>query len=81
MQFAIVITALPRNYSAYVPDLPGCVATGKTLQQVRQNICGAMEMHVAAMVRDGDPLPEHDSFGETVALPIAPPVAIEQAAD
>lgn len=71
MQYAIVITALPRNYSAYVPDLPGCIATGKTLQQVRQNIREAMEMHLESMVSDGDPLPEHDSFGETVSLSIA----------
>lgn len=66
MHYAVVITAGPRNYSAYVPDLPGCVATGRTREEVRENIRGAVNMHVGAMVEDGDPLPEWDSFGETV---------------
>lgn len=68
MHFAVVITAGPRNYSAYVPDLPGCVATGRTLEDVRTNIRGAVDMHVRAMIEDGDPLPESDSFGETVEV-------------
>ncbi|MDQ6908058.1 MAG: type II toxin-antitoxin system HicB family antitoxin [Chloroflexota bacterium] len=68
MHYAIVITAGPRNYSAYVPDLPGCIATGRTLDEVRENIRGAMEMHVGAMIEDGDPLPEWESFGETVEV-------------
>lgn len=68
MQFAVVITAGVRNYSAYVPDLAGCIATGKTREEVRDNIRGAVEMHVHAMIEDGDPLPEADSFGETVEV-------------
>lgn len=68
MHYAVVITAGPRNYSAYVPDLPGCVATGRTLEEVRENIRGAMNMHVGAMVEDGDPVPEWESFGETVEV-------------
>jgi predicted RNase H-like HicB family nuclease len=65
-KYAVVIESGPRNYSAYVPDLPGCVATGRTLEEVRENIRGAVNMHVGAMVEDGDTLPEWDSFGETV---------------
>jgi predicted RNase H-like HicB family nuclease len=68
MHYAVVITAGPRNYSAYVPDLPGCVATGRTLEEVRENIRGAMNMHVGAMVEDGDPMPEWESFGETIEV-------------
>ncbi len=68
MHYAVVITAGPRNYSAYVPDLPGCVATGRTLDEVRANIQGAVDMHVRAMIEDGDALPESDSFGETVEV-------------
>ncbi len=66
MRYAIVIESGPNNYSAYVPDLPGCIATGKTLDIVRANMRGAMEMHIGAMVEDGDLLPEYESFGETV---------------
>lgn len=68
MKYAVVIESGPRNYSAYVPDLPGCVATGQTLEKVRENIRGAINMHVGAMIEDGDPLPEWKSFGETVEV-------------
>ncbi len=68
MKYAIVITVGPWNYSAYVPDLPGCIATGRTLDEVRENIRGAMNMHVGAMVEDSDPLSEWESFGETVEV-------------
>lgn len=68
MRYAVAIAAGPRNYSAYVPDFPGCVATGRTLEEVRENIHGAMEMHIRAMIEDGDPLPESESFGETVEI-------------
>jgi predicted RNase H-like HicB family nuclease len=69
MRYAVVIESGPNNYSAYVPDLPGCIATGKTLDDVRANIRGAMAMHLRAMIEDGDPLPEYESFGETVDIP------------
>ncbi len=68
MHYAIVITRMPRNYSAYVPDLPGCIATGNTLEEVRQNMREAVELHVAAMQEDGDAFPEYESFGETVEV-------------
>ncbi len=68
MHYAIVITAGPRNFAAYVPDLPGCVATGRTMDEVRENIRGAIGMHVHAMIEDGDPLPEYDSYGETIEV-------------
>ncbi len=68
MKYAVVIESGQRNYSAYVPDLPGCIATGRTLEKVRENIRGAVNMHVGAMVEDGDPLPEWESFGETVEV-------------
>lgn len=69
MHYAVVITSLPNNYSAFVPDLPGCVATGATFDEVRQNIREAILLHVEAMREDGDPLPEYQSYGETVEIP------------
>jgi predicted RNase H-like HicB family nuclease len=59
MQYAVVIESAPgSNYSAYVPDLPGCVATGDTLDEVRRNIREAIQFHLLGMREDGDPIPE-----------------------
>jgi predicted RNase H-like HicB family nuclease len=58
MRYAIVIEAGPGNYSAYVPDLPGCIATGTTLDEVKQNMAAAIALHLEGMREDGDPIPE-----------------------
>jgi len=50
------------GYGAYVPDLPGCVATGRTLAQTRRRMAKAIEMHLAAMREDGDDIPEPSRF-------------------
>jgi len=61
MRYAIVIEKAEGNYSAYVPDLPGCVATGETLAEVQQYIREAIELHVAGMREDGIPVPPPSS--------------------
>jgi predicted RNase H-like HicB family nuclease len=53
-----VIERAPGNFAAYVPDLPGCIATGKTIDDVRANIQSAIEMHLDGMRADGIPIPE-----------------------
>jgi predicted RNase H-like HicB family nuclease len=59
MQYAVVIEHVPgTNYSAYVPDLPGCVSTGDSIDEVRKNIQEAMQFHLRGMRDDGDPIPE-----------------------
>lgn len=58
MKYAVVIEKTPQNYSAYVPDLPGCVATGESIQEVTQNIQEAIAFHVEGMREDGEPIPE-----------------------
>ena len=58
MKYAVVIEKTPQNYSAYVPDLPGCVATGKTREEVKQHIQEAITFHLEGMREDGDPIPE-----------------------
>ena len=58
MKYAVVIEKAPQNYSAYVPDLPGCVATGDTLEQVTQNIQGAIAFHLEGMREEGISIPE-----------------------
>jgi predicted RNase H-like HicB family nuclease len=57
MRYAIVIEKAERNYSAYVPDLPGCVATGASLEEVEAEIREAIEFHLEGMREDGVPIP------------------------
>lgn len=57
MRYAIVIERTPNNFGAWVPDLPGCVATGKTVKSVENRIRSAIEFHLAGMREDGDPIP------------------------
>lgn len=58
MKYAVVIEKTPQNYSAYVPDLPGCVATGSTREEVTRHIREAIAFHVEGMREDGEPIPE-----------------------
>ncbi len=57
MRYAIVIEKAGNNYSAYVPDLPGCVATGNTVPDTEQSIREAIELHLSGMREDGRPIP------------------------
>ncbi len=58
MRYAVVIEKAGNNYSAYVPDLPGCVAAGDTIEETRAIIHEAVELHIKAMREDGDEIPE-----------------------
>jgi predicted RNase H-like HicB family nuclease len=71
MKFAVVVEKGPRNYSAYVPDLPGCVSTGKTFAETEKNIREAIEFHIEGMIEDGDPIPEPSSKAIEVEVAIA----------
>lgn len=66
MKYAIVIEKAENNYSAYVPDLPGCIATGATVEEVEQQIREAIEFHLDGMREDGDPIPPPSSHVEYV---------------
>ncbi|MGD0114008.1 MAG: type II toxin-antitoxin system HicB family antitoxin [Armatimonadota bacterium] len=68
-RFLVVIEKANGNYSAYSPDLPGCVATGVTREETERNIHKAIEMHVQGLVEDGLPVPESNSIAEYVAVP------------
>jgi predicted RNase H-like HicB family nuclease len=67
-RFLVVIEEADGNYSAYSPDLPGCVATGATLEEVEKNMHEALEMHVQGLLEDGLPIPEQSSFAEYIAV-------------
>jgi predicted RNase H-like HicB family nuclease len=56
--YAVVFERTARGFSAYVPDLPGCVATGETPERVRKNIREAMAFHLEGLRKDGLPMPE-----------------------
>jgi len=53
-----VIEKAENNYSAYLLDLPGCIATGKTVEEVTENLKGAVQMHLEGLKKDGQPIPE-----------------------
>ncbi|MET0893996.1 MAG: type II toxin-antitoxin system HicB family antitoxin [Pseudoxanthomonas sp.] len=57
MRYAVVIEQAGNNYSAYVPDLPGCIATGASKAEVEVLIHGAIELHLAALREDGVAVP------------------------
>ena len=57
MKFAVVFEKADSNWAAYVPDLPGCITTGSTLQETKRNIREAIAQHVEAMREVGEPIP------------------------
>jgi predicted RNase H-like HicB family nuclease len=57
MRFAVVFERAERNWAAYVPDLPGCISTGATLDETKRNIREAVELHLEAMREIGEPVP------------------------
>jgi len=67
-RFLIVIEKANGNYSAFSPDLPGCVATGATREEVERNMHGAIEMHVRGLLEDNLPVPESNSFAEYIVV-------------
>ncbi|MBU6515266.1 MAG: type II toxin-antitoxin system HicB family antitoxin [Acidobacteria bacterium] len=57
IEYAVVIERSPNNYGAWVPDLDGCVSTGKTFEEVKANIAEAIEMHIEVMRQYGEVVP------------------------
>jgi predicted RNase H-like HicB family nuclease len=68
MKYAIVIEKAEGNYSAYVPDLPGCAATGATVEEVEREIREAIAFHIEGLREDGLAVPEPTSQVEYVDL-------------
>lgn len=68
-RFLIIIEKANGNYSAYSPDLPGCVASGKTREQATRNMHQAIEMHVRGLVEDKLPIPRSRAVAEYIAIP------------
>ncbi|MBI4338302.1 MAG: type II toxin-antitoxin system HicB family antitoxin [Chloroflexi bacterium] len=67
-RFLVVIEKAGDNYSAYSPDLPGCVATGATIEETERNMHEAIQMHVQGLLEDNLPVPQSQSYAEYIAV-------------
>lgn len=70
IRYPIIIEKGPTSYGAYSPDLPGCVAAGASVEEVKALMKVAIELHLQGMIEDGDPLPEPSS-AEWIEVAIA----------
>jgi predicted RNase H-like HicB family nuclease len=68
VRYGVVIERGDRNCSAYVPDLPGCVATGETVEETKSRIRQAIELHLKGMREDGDVIPEPRTVCDNVEV-------------
>ena len=58
LQYSVVFERTPNNYCAYVPDLPGCISTAHTWEEIQEEIRNAIAFHISGMQEDGDTIPE-----------------------
>jgi predicted RNase H-like HicB family nuclease len=66
--YAVVFEKAENNWAAYVPDLPGCVTTGRTLEETRRLITEAIEFHIEGMQLHGEAVPEPSAVAESVVV-------------
>ena len=74
-KFLIIIEQGSHNYSAYVPDLPGCIATGKTVEEVKANMREAIRMHLEGMIEDQEEIPAPQTLAEYLDIEIPDPAS------
>ena len=72
MKYAVVIESSPNNYAAYVPDLPGCVATGRSREETLAEIREAIALHIESLREHGEPVPQPQATTEVVEVAAAP---------
>ena len=73
MKYLVVFEKAGENYSAYVPDLPGCVATGRTREEVESRIREAIDFHLAGLREDNDRIPPPLAFAEYEEIAVRDP--------
>lgn len=71
MKYLVIYERTSTGYSAYAPDLPGCIAAGSSFEETAGLMRGAVEMHLEAMRADGDPIPAPATLADYVELPAA----------
>ena len=68
LRYAVILEKAERNWAAYVPDLPGCITTGNTLEETERNIREAIEGHLKTLRESGDPIPHPTSVAREVEI-------------
>ncbi|WP_321471025.1 type II toxin-antitoxin system HicB family antitoxin [uncultured Paludibaculum sp.] len=68
MRYLVIYEKTGTGYGAYVPDLPGCIATGRTFEQTKQRMAEAVAVHIQGMREDGTPIPEPSTLTETLEV-------------
>jgi predicted RNase H-like HicB family nuclease len=68
MKYTVIYEKSATGYGAYIPDLPGCVATGKTKAQVKKLIREAIELHIASLKQHGEPVPESTTVADSITV-------------
>ena len=68
VKYAVIFEEASSNWAAYVPDLPGCMTTGGTLEETRRNIREAIEGHLATLREFGDPIPKPSSVAGEIEI-------------
>ena len=68
MRYLVIVEEGPTSFGAYVPDLPGCIATGETKEEVLALIHDAREFHIEGLKKDGLPIPRSSSYSELVEI-------------
>ena len=69
-RFLIIIEKAAHNFSAYSPDLPGCIATGATREETENNMYEAIDLHLRGLREDNLPIPDSTSSAEYIAIPL-----------
>jgi predicted RNase H-like HicB family nuclease len=72
MRYLVVFEKAGENYSAYVPDLPGCIASGRTREDVERNIRRAIDFHLAGLLEDESEIPSPQAFAEYEEVVVHP---------
>ena len=67
-KYLVIIEKADKNYAAYVPDLPGCVAAGKTIEETEKLIHKAIQLHIKGMKEDNLPIPQASTIAEYIAV-------------
>ncbi len=68
MKYLAIIEKASANFSAYFPDIPGCIATGRTIEEVKERLNIALEIHLQGMMEDGEPIPEPSTSAEYLEI-------------
>jgi predicted RNase H-like HicB family nuclease len=79
MKYTVVLEQTPNNWCAYVPDVGGCISTGKTREEVERNIREALELHFEALRADNVPIPAPGTWTAVIDVTVGEPAAGEDA--